>query len=181
MSTVIWDLMLCSLVNVNRHFGATHYIRLQDRLIKSSKQTSKQSDSCVLHAASYLTFVYPAHSSILDVKAVRSVTTSVNIYHTTQSHKPNDRLLTVTVVSTLKLIQLILSLYFIKHRQTGQGVSDEKKNFMKLTYVSVTLKYMLVYEKFHEILPQCIKCVYPIFICVWVRARACMVTKTECS
>lgn len=115
VSTVIWDLMLCSLVNVYRHFGATHYIRLQDRLIKSSKQTRKQSDSCVLHAACYLTFVSPAHSSILDVEAVRSVT-SVNIYNTTRSHKPNDRPLTVTVLSTLKLIQLILSLHFIKHR-----------------------------------------------------------------
>jgi hypothetical protein len=75
-SIILWDMMPCSPLSVNRRFGGTYRLHLQGRRNKLRKKNSK-------HVAELI-------SLTLRMEAICSAEKSVDTQRTTRHHIPED-------------------------------------------------------------------------------------------
>jgi hypothetical protein len=86
--TIFWDIMLCSPLNVNRHFGGTYHLHLQGRRMRRAKN-QRESSACHMHSWWFLAWL------ILQTWRLgwRSSKTSVDTQRTTWRYIPEDSIL----------------------------------------------------------------------------------------
>jgi hypothetical protein len=85
-STVLWDIMPCSPLSVNRRFGGTYRLHLQGRKNNlSNKPTWKHERSLPVYCSDYF--------STLKMEAIYSSETSVDSQRATRRYIPEDRTL----------------------------------------------------------------------------------------
>jgi hypothetical protein len=76
-SSIVWSIMVCSPVKVNRRFRGTYRLYFQGRSVRQA--------CCLLHAGFCL-----AYSWTLKMEKISSSETSVDFHRTTQSYIPED-------------------------------------------------------------------------------------------
>jgi hypothetical protein len=79
---MFWDIMPCSLLKVNRHFGRTSHLHLQGRRICQARNQHKAGSKQSL-----------AYSSTLKVEATWYSEISVDFQRTTRRYIPEDKTL----------------------------------------------------------------------------------------
>jgi hypothetical protein len=82
-STIIWDIMPCSLLKVTRHFGGTYRLHPQGRRISPVRNQHESRWQAELVSCS-------AHCSTLKMEAICSSETPVDFQRTTQHYIPED-------------------------------------------------------------------------------------------
>jgi hypothetical protein len=119
-STVFWDIMLCSLLKVSRHFEGTYCLHLQGRIISRARsqcasrwqairgtyrlhiQCRKICRACLAPAFTLVSCL--AYSSTLKVETICSSGTSVDLQQTTRHCISEDS----TLLYCLKLYSIVI-------------------------------------------------------------------------